>query len=69
VQILAGKQKIKLIMGLFHIEQTIETRRENDSEKSYVASLFQLELINNKKVGEEAIEVVIEAKDDNDDFE
>lgn len=50
------------------LEQTIETRREKaDSEKSYVASLFQLGI--NKiaqKVGEEAIEVVIEAKDDND---
>ncbi|MFN7100770.1 MAG: bifunctional phosphoribosyl-AMP cyclohydrolase/phosphoribosyl-ATP diphosphatase HisIE [Flavobacterium sp.] len=53
-----------------HLEQTIETRREKaDSEKSYVASLFQLGI--NKiaqKVGEEAIEVVIEAKDDNDDL-
>ena len=52
------------------LEQTIETRREKaDSEKSYVASLFQLGI--NKiaqKVGEEAIEVVIEAKDDNDDL-
>nr|WP_314840258.1 bifunctional phosphoribosyl-AMP cyclohydrolase/phosphoribosyl-ATP diphosphatase HisIE [uncultured Flavobacterium sp.] len=53
-----------------HLEQTIETRREKaDSEKSYVASLFRLGI--NKiaqKVGEEAIEVVIEAKDDNDDL-
>lgn len=53
-----------------HLEQTIETRREKaDSEKSYVASLFQLGI--NKiaqKVGEEAIEVVIEAKDENDDL-
>jgi phosphoribosyl-ATP pyrophosphohydrolase/phosphoribosyl-AMP cyclohydrolase len=52
------------------LEQTIETRKEKaDSEKSYVASLFQLGI--NKiaqKVGEEAIEVVIEAKDDNDDL-
>ena len=50
-----------------HLEDTIKTRRENaDSEKSYVASLFKLGI--NKiaqKVGEEAIEVVIEAKDDN----
>jgi phosphoribosyl-ATP pyrophosphohydrolase/phosphoribosyl-AMP cyclohydrolase len=40
-----------------------------DSEKSYVASLFKLGI--NKiaqKVGEEAVEVVIEAKDDNDDL-
>ncbi|SHG36536.1 phosphoribosyl-ATP pyrophosphatase /phosphoribosyl-AMP cyclohydrolase [Flavobacterium micromati] len=52
------------------LENTIQTRRENaDSEKSYVASLFKLGI--NKiaqKVGEEAIEVVIEAKDDNDDL-
>ena len=52
------------------LENTITTRRENaDSEKSYVASLFKLGM--NKiaqKVGEEAIEVVIEAKDDNDDL-
>ena len=52
------------------LENTIKTRRENaDSEKSYVASLFKLGM--NKiaqKVGEEAIEVVIEAKDDNDDL-
>lgn len=52
------------------LENTIESRRKNaDSEKSYVASLFKLGI--NKiaqKVGEEAIEVVIEAKDDNDDL-
>jgi phosphoribosyl-ATP pyrophosphohydrolase/phosphoribosyl-AMP cyclohydrolase len=43
-------------------------RRENADEKSYVA-LFKLGI--NKiaqKVGEEAVEVVIEAKDDNDDL-
>ena len=52
------------------LENTIKVRRENsDSEKSYVASLFKLGI--NKiaqKVGEEAIEVVIEAKDDNDNL-
>jgi phosphoribosyl-ATP pyrophosphohydrolase/phosphoribosyl-AMP cyclohydrolase len=52
------------------LEQTIKTRRENaDAEKSYVASLFEKGI--NKiaqKVGEEAVEVVIEAKDDNDDL-
>jgi phosphoribosyl-ATP pyrophosphohydrolase/phosphoribosyl-AMP cyclohydrolase len=50
------------------LENTIKTRRENaDSEKSYVASLFEKGI--NKiaqKVGEEAVEVVIEAKDNND---
>ncbi|MFV8369765.1 bifunctional phosphoribosyl-AMP cyclohydrolase/phosphoribosyl-ATP diphosphatase HisIE [Flavobacterium sp. LB2R40] len=52
------------------LEDTIQVRKENaDSEKSYVASLFKLGM--NKiaqKVGEEAIEVVIEAKDNNDDL-
>ena len=52
------------------LENTIQLRKENaDSEKSYVASLFKLGI--NKiaqKVGEEAIEVVIEAKDDNNDL-
>jgi phosphoribosyl-ATP pyrophosphohydrolase/phosphoribosyl-AMP cyclohydrolase len=55
---------------LSHLENTIKARRENaDSEKSYVASLFEKGI--NKiaqKVGEEAVEVVIEAKDDNDDL-
>ena len=55
---------------LSKLENTIKTRRENaDSEKSYVASLFEKGI--NKiaqKVGEEAVEVVIEAKDDNDDL-
>ena len=52
------------------LENTIKIRRENaDSEQSYVASLFAKGI--NKiaqKVGEEAVEVVIEAKDDNDDL-
>ena len=55
---------------LSSLENTIRIRRENaDSEKSYVASLFKSGI--NKiaqKVGEEAVEVVIEAKDDNDDL-
>jgi len=55
---------------LSNLENTIIIRRENaDSEKSYVASLFEKGI--NKiaqKVGEEAVEVVIEAKDDNDDL-
>jgi len=52
------------------LEETIKVRREDsDSEKSYVASLFEKGI--NKiaqKVGEEAIEVVIEAKDNNDEL-
>lgn len=50
------------------LENTIQDRKENaNSEKSYVASLFEKGI--NKivqKVGEEAVEVVIEAKDSND---
>ena len=52
------------------LENVIESRKISaDSEKSYVASLFAKGI--NKiaqKVGEEAVEVVIEAKDDNDDL-
>ena len=64
-------EKNKIDYGFISdLENTIKIRRENaDSEKSYVASLFKLGI--NKiaqKVGEEAVEVVIEAKDDNDDL-
>lgn len=52
------------------LENTITNRIENaDASKSYVASLFKKGI--NKvaqKVGEEAVEVVIEAKDNNDDL-
>ncbi|WP_445458083.1 bifunctional phosphoribosyl-AMP cyclohydrolase/phosphoribosyl-ATP diphosphatase HisIE [Flavobacterium sp. HNIBRBA15423] len=52
------------------LESIIKNRKENaDSEKSYVASLFAKGI--NKiaqKVGEEAVEVVIEAKDENNDL-
>lgn len=52
---------------LSHLEETIALRKASgDQETSYVASLFQKGI--NKiaqKVGEEAVEVVIEAKDDN----
>ncbi|MFO7673919.1 MAG: bifunctional phosphoribosyl-AMP cyclohydrolase/phosphoribosyl-ATP diphosphatase HisIE, partial [Lutibacter sp.] len=55
---------------LSELETVIKNRREaGNSENSYVASLFEKGI--NKiaqKVGEEAIEVVIEAKDDNDDL-
>ena len=50
------------------LEDTISSRiKAGDSEKSYIASLFAKGI--NKvaqKVGEEAVEVIIEAKDDND---
>lgn len=55
---------------LSELESTIEQRRNSsDSESSYVASLFE-KGINTiaQKVGEEAIETVIEAKDDNDEL-
>jgi phosphoribosyl-AMP cyclohydrolase / phosphoribosyl-ATP pyrophosphohydrolase len=52
------------------LENVITSRIENaDSQKSYVASLFAKGI--NKvaqKVGEEAVEVVIEAKDNNDEL-
>lgn len=55
---------------LSKLESTIQERKENaTSEKSYVASLFEKGI--NKiaqKVGEEAVEVVIEAKDNNNDL-
>ena len=54
---------------LSELEATIKSRRENNNEDSYVASLFRKGI--NKiaqKVGEEAIETVIEAKDDNEEL-
>lgn len=55
---------------LTKLENTIKERKESaTAEKSYVASLFEKGI--NKiaqKVGEEAVEVVIEAKDNNDDL-
>ena len=54
---------------LSELEAKIKSRKENNSEDSYVASLFRKGI--NKiaqKVGEEAIETVIEAKDDNEEL-
>ena len=51
------------------LEALIADRKKNPSEKSYVTRLFAKGI--NKiaqKVGEEAVETVIEAKDDNDDL-
>ena len=51
------------------LESIIESRKSADSKKSYVKSLFESGI--NKvaqKVGEEAVEVVIEAKDDNEEL-
>ena len=50
---------------LLHLESVIQDRKNNPSEKSYTTSLFKKGI--NKvaqKVGEEAVELVIEAKDD-----
>ena len=52
---------------LFELEQTIAKREEEGAENSYTVSLFKEgknKII--QKFGEEAIELVIEAKDDND---
>jgi len=61
-------EKNKASFGfLSTLETVIRDRKENPNENSYVSSLFKKGL--NKiaqKVGEEAFEVVIESKDDND---
>jgi phosphoribosyl-ATP pyrophosphohydrolase/phosphoribosyl-AMP cyclohydrolase len=54
---------------LLELEQVIVNRKNNRSEKSYTSSLFDKGI--NKiaqKVGEEAVELVIESKDDNKDL-
>jgi phosphoribosyl-ATP pyrophosphohydrolase/phosphoribosyl-AMP cyclohydrolase len=54
---------------LSHLQDIIHSRRTADVDDSYTASLFRKGI--NKvaqKVGEEAVEVVIEAKDDNQDL-
>ena len=54
---------------LDHLERTIQRRRDEPSEKSYTSQLLARGI--NKvaqKVGEEAVELVIEAKDDDRDL-
>ncbi|UFH55191.1 bifunctional phosphoribosyl-AMP cyclohydrolase/phosphoribosyl-ATP diphosphatase HisIE [Spirosoma sp. KNUC1025] len=54
---------------LNYLQDIIHDRRVNPSDKSYTTTLFNRGV--NKiaqKVGEEAVELVIEAKDDNDDL-
>lgn len=54
---------------LFELEKIITDRKANPSETSYTSKLFAKGL--NKiaqKVGEEAVELVIEAKDENDEL-
>lgn len=54
---------------LLKLEQIIKDRKNNPSDTSYTSTLFEKGI--NKiaqKVGEEAVELVIEAKDDNEDL-
>jgi phosphoribosyl-ATP pyrophosphohydrolase/phosphoribosyl-AMP cyclohydrolase len=54
---------------LLHLESVIEQRKTVTPEKSYVSSLFKKGI--NKiaqKVGEEAVELVIESKDENEEL-
>lgn len=54
------------VMFIHQLGQIIKDRKENPTDVSYTASLFKKGI--NKiaqKVGEEAVELVIEAKDDN----
>ncbi|MDA0758073.1 MAG: bifunctional phosphoribosyl-AMP cyclohydrolase/phosphoribosyl-ATP diphosphatase HisIE [Bacteroidetes bacterium] len=63
------KESNKSINFIDKLEGIIQDRKNNPSDSSYVSSLFKKGT--NKiaqKVGEEAVELVIEAKDDNDDL-
>lgn len=62
-------EKNESIGFINQLEAVIEERKNGDDAKSYVKSLFDKGI--NKiaqKVGEEAVEVVIEAKDDNEEL-
>ncbi len=57
------------ITFITHLEEIITQRKNNPSDTSYTSSLFAKGI--NKiaqKVGEEAVEIVIEAKDNNDNL-
>ncbi|MDP5140530.1 MAG: bifunctional phosphoribosyl-AMP cyclohydrolase/phosphoribosyl-ATP diphosphatase HisIE, partial [Spirosomaceae bacterium] len=57
------------VLFISRLRSIIKDRKNNPSEKSYTTSLFNKGI--NKiaqKVGEEAVELVIEAKDDNKDL-
>lgn len=59
-------EKNQAVGFLQHLESVIESRKAGDNNESYVKKMFAKGL--NKiaqKVGEEAVELVIEAKDDN----
>ncbi len=64
-----GETNESSLAFLHSLEGVIKNRKENPSDESYTSSLFKKGI--NKiaqKVGEEAVEVVIEAKDNNDDL-
>ena len=65
-----GEENASEMSFLNELEEIIQQRKENpEDEKSYVASLFRSGI--NKiaqKVGEEAVEVIIEAKDDQEEL-
>jgi len=51
---------------LFELEKVIQSRKANPNENSYTSKLFQSGLNKiTQKVGEEAVELIIEAKDEN----
>ena len=62
-----GEQNVNSLAFIAELEAIIGQRKAADDQNSYVASLFR-EGINKiaQKVGEEAVETVIEAKDNND---
>jgi phosphoribosyl-ATP pyrophosphohydrolase/phosphoribosyl-AMP cyclohydrolase len=62
-----GEQNVNSLAFIAELEAIIAQRKAADDQNSYVASLFR-EGINKiaQKVGEEAVETVIEAKDYND---
>jgi phosphoribosyl-ATP pyrophosphohydrolase/phosphoribosyl-AMP cyclohydrolase len=63
------ENQLESIHFLAQLEQVIEQRKTADPDSSYVASLFTKGI--NKiaqKVGEEAVELVIEAKDQNNEL-
>lgn len=62
-------EKNESVNYLFELEKIIKLRKIEPAENSYTSKLFAKGL--NKiaqKVGEEAVELIIEAKDDNDEF-
>ena len=61
-----GEKNLSKFGYLSQLEEIIAERKKDDKKNSYVASLFR-EGINKiaQKVGEEATEIIIEAKDEN----